>query len=55
METWCFSLEYEKCINVELEKTMFGFEQKYRPSLLERDKRVRLQDDFIPWKRGVSL
>jgi len=34
---------------------MPGIAQEYRPSLKERDKRVRLQDDFIPWKRGVSL
>jgi len=33
----------------------FGVAIKHRPSLKERDKRVRFQDDFIPWKRGVSL
>jgi hypothetical protein len=33
----------------------FGLAVKRRPSLKERDKRGRSQDDFIPWKRGVSL
>jgi len=23
--------------------------------LQEKDEKMRLQDDFIPWKRGVSL
>jgi hypothetical protein len=50
----CLYKKVRKSIYADLEELMFGFLMLCRPSLLERDKRVR-PDDFIPWKRGVSL
>jgi hypothetical protein len=45
----------EKCTKAEMEEQHVWFCAK-TPSLSSGEgKRVRLQDDFIPWKRGVCI